>query len=249
MGQKTGLFDWPFYPASQIFMSSSSCSCVCYSYIYRKPLEAAFKTLLQHVPGETLASTNRHADRAVVNGVWLLYLQIFRGGRWLRKFKRANRVFFTSAGMNSLSSCSRGACFPLTFLFRREHVFFLKLAWSHVWPRSCEVDHNWWIAFACRSEWSEVWPGRLRADRGHPSGVTILAWLCLGGAGGAVCTVTCQPLNIYKALLLLVKQSAWNLHSGLDAAALHLPRAVSITLVTKKSILGRSLQTDRKEQH
>lgn len=57
------------------------CPCVYHLYSYRKPLEAAVKTLLLHVPGETLGSTNRHADGAVVNGVWLLYLQIFRGGR------------------------------------------------------------------------------------------------------------------------------------------------------------------------
>lgn len=80
----------------------------------------------------------------------------------------------------------------------------------------------------------EVWPGRLCADRGHPSGVTTLAWLC----SGLMCTVTCQPLHIYKTLLLLVKQSAWNLHSGLAAAALHLPRAVSITLITQKNTLA-----------
>lgn len=61
-----------------------------------------------------------------------------------------------------------------------------------------------------------------------------------------MCMVTCQPLHIYKALLLLVKQSAWNLHSGL-VAALHLPRVISITLVTQKEhagYLGKSLQTD-----
>lgn len=88
----------------------------------------------------------------------------------------------------------------------------------------------------CTSVWMkwEVWPGRLRADRGHPSGVTILAWL----GSGLMCTVTCQSLHIYKTLLLLVKQSAWNLHSGLVAAALHLPRAASITLVTQKSMLA-----------
>lgn len=77
---------------------------------------------------------------------------------------------------------------------------------------------------------------------GHPLGVTILAWL----GSGLMCTVTCQPLHIYKALLLLVKQSAWNLHSGLVVAALHLPQVISIILITQKEhvgYLGKSLQT------
>lgn len=84
-------------------------------------------------------------------------------------------------------------------------------------------------------------PRRLRADRGHPSGVTILAWLC----SGLMCTLTCQPLHIYKTLLLLVKQSAWNLHSGLAAAALHLPRAVSVTLLTQNSTLAIWVKVSR----
>lgn len=104
---------------SQVFMCSSSlakenipiflkcyiCWCPLCLFQLKNALENLYnlllKTLLQQIPGGALGSTNRHADSAVVNGVWLLYLQIFRGGRWLRKFKRANRVFFTSAGIKS----------------------------------------------------------------------------------------------------------------------------------------------------
>lgn len=61
-------------------------------------------------------------------------------------------------------------------------------------------------AFACVCLLAcDVWPSGLIADRGHPVGVTTLA--SLRSDSRPVCTVSCQPLHIYKAVLLLVKQS------------------------------------------
>lgn len=74
----------------------------------------------------------------------------------------------------------------------------------------------------------EVWPGSLIAQRGHQLGVTTLAWL--RSDNRPVCTVSCQALHIYKAVLLLVKQSgSVNLHSGFTVGALHSPCGTSIT--------------------
>lgn len=124
--------------------------------LYKLPL----KTLLRRIPGGTCGSTSRRADRAVVNGLWLLYLQIFRGGRWLRKFKRANRVFLTSAGTKSFL---RNAVVHIGLVFfclpppTDRNVCFceITLARRRVWPQRADVGHAWWVVFVCLSEWSE----------------------------------------------------------------------------------------------
>ena len=69
---------------------------------------------------------------------------------------------------------------------------------------TCWSFCQWSCVSVCCMCACAAWPSGLMADRGQPSGVTALAWL---GASRPVCTVSCQALHIYKAVLLLVKQS------------------------------------------
>jgi len=115
----------------------------------------------------------------------------------------AIQVLFTSAGMIKAPQIKLLNFWHLcTFLKEQRAILAL------FDPRdvTCATCDNFWLC-VCVSVWMkcEVWPRSLAGDRGHPLGVTTLAWL--RSDSRPVCTVSCQALHIDKAVLLLVKQS------------------------------------------
>lgn len=142
----------------------------------------------------------------MVNGVGLFNLKIFRGGqtdRWLSEFKVLIKYISPQQEWYPGSRLFNFSLFPLRLDAKEQRAIFLSV--PRLTPELWRVPHP--MTCVCVSVWMkcEVWPGTRSADRGHSLRVTSLAWL--GFDSRPVCIVSCQVLHIYKAVLLLVKQS------------------------------------------